>query len=644
MPAHTPSDPTRPGIFAWLDRLPWPRETSIAFAAFLAWSLLYSHPLIFHLFDGKVVGKGKDWYSFMWDFWWVKHAVTTPGVDLFTNRTIFYPEGVSMLRQDFILLYGLLSVPLQLLFDLPTAFNLLAFTCFPLSAMGAYLLVRHVTGSHSGAFLAGFAYAFQPYLLGRPGSSFSLALAGWIPLFLLYVLRTFDEPGRKAPVAAAICMAAMVLSNLVYATFAGLVALLILAQRVLTERKAALAAPFLKRFGLMMGVTLALTLWYLIPFFAEFLTIDPAIDKAYTNLKKIAYFNSADASLERFFLPGPTSVFFPTSYGALGPGFVLMGLALWGWFHRSESSESRSFPHARVWAWSAVGFFILAQGPLLRLFGRAEFTVDDLTFVLPNLPFIAFHHLPFMGGIRQSVRLIIIVVLALGVLTGFGMRALEDWQTRRGWSVRPQKAVFLALLALIWMENWRGFPLPISDPYGEAPKVYSEIARDPTECTVLEIPTYRWHYRNQFSQSIHHKPILGGMLDRIPVKYYSGYFESIPVISLTSFPANIVALDIDAYAERARGIVPDVLGFFRVKYVVVHTDALIEDRARSYHVDPEDIPQVLAFVEKVLGGEKIYEDSRAVAYRVPFERFPKPEHIAIPTIDGSELVIAHPSP
>ena len=101
-------------------------------------------------------------------------VVLAPTARLFGSRESFAREDPN--RDPLIVIEQLRTgrVPgpyLQPLTDLPgralarlvgpvAAYNVLVLATFPLSAAAAYLLARHVVGSHVGAMVAGLAYAW----------------------------------------------------------------------------------------------------------------------------------------------------------------------------------------------------------------------------------------------------------------------------------------------------------------------------------------------------------------------------------------------------------------------------------------------------------------------------------------------------
>lgn len=79
------------------------------------------------------------------------------------------------------------------------AYNLVVLVTFPLAATTAYLLGRHLLGSHLAALIAGLSYAFMPFHLMQAGGHPHIAQIQWLPLYLLALSRCVESPtGARA--------------------------------------------------------------------------------------------------------------------------------------------------------------------------------------------------------------------------------------------------------------------------------------------------------------------------------------------------------------------------------------------------------------------------------------------------------------
>ena len=98
------------------------------------------------------------------------------------------------------------------------AYNVVVLATFPLAAAAAYLLARHVLGSHPGALVAALVYAFLPFHVTQAAGHPHVAQTQWLPLFLLALWRCVDRPGPARAAGLLAAAAAVALADL-YAGF-----------------------------------------------------------------------------------------------------------------------------------------------------------------------------------------------------------------------------------------------------------------------------------------------------------------------------------------------------------------------------------------------------------------------------------------
>jgi len=98
------------------------------------------------------------------------------------------------------------------------AYNQLLILSLALSGYGAYLLVAHVSGSRSAAFVSGLAFAFCPYAAFELGRIQLVATAA-IPLSLLCLQLAIERGRARYSLLFALCYAMQVGTCLYYAMF-----------------------------------------------------------------------------------------------------------------------------------------------------------------------------------------------------------------------------------------------------------------------------------------------------------------------------------------------------------------------------------------------------------------------------------------
>lgn len=112
------------------------------------------------------------------------------------HGNIFYPEPLTIAYSEHLTPQMLQALPiLAATHNGVLAYNLVFLSTFVLSGLGAFLLVRDLTGRPAAAVVAGIAFAFAPYRLSQ-FSHVQVLSAQWMP-FVLLGFRRFLETGRR---------------------------------------------------------------------------------------------------------------------------------------------------------------------------------------------------------------------------------------------------------------------------------------------------------------------------------------------------------------------------------------------------------------------------------------------------------------
>ena len=126
--------------------------------------------------------------------WNAKHLPLTAD---WWNYPAFAPlSGVTAFTEHLLGAYPLASPVIWTTGNAVLAYNVLLLACFPLNGVATYALVRDLTGSAAGAFVAGLAFAFAPYMSNQLPHVQTLMAYG-MPLALLglhlYVTRGHNQ-------------------------------------------------------------------------------------------------------------------------------------------------------------------------------------------------------------------------------------------------------------------------------------------------------------------------------------------------------------------------------------------------------------------------------------------------------------------
>ncbi|MGQ9490611.1 MAG: interleukin-like EMT inducer domain-containing protein [Anaerolineae bacterium] len=598
---------------------------------YLLLSLLLTWPLAAQ-FTTHVPGDGIDDPSLAWNLWWVKHALVDRPQNPFACTWQFWPIGINLAFYTLTVLNGLLSVPLQAVFGLIPAYNLLLLSSFVLSGFGAYLLsldfLRDHARSHGlrvlasphrrgltpspplplslPAFLGGALYAFASAKLFYAAlGQGNIASSQWIPFAALYMVRAARPRGTARDAAlAGLFLVLQAYAELTYASFLVLFAVLVAGWGVARGQYKACHSPFvaplLGRFLLIAGIValgLAPILANMLPDlraegdfftsgggFSDVFSADLAGYLVPTQLHPLlggvirAWANGS--------APRPDGSHFAVDKGQqIYLGYVALALAVWGvWQGRQRGA---------TWFWflSALAFFLLTLGPALRVAGYNT--------GIP-LPFRIMEQLPFFKGNRYPSRYSVMLLLSLVPLVAAGAQRTGEWANGKSTlydvhsTQHPARAMLLiSLFTCFLLFEHLSVPLPMFDL--RVPALYDRVAAEPGDFALLELPL-GWRngarvagkqdiliMQQLWYQSRHGKRLLGGNTSRNP-EYKFQYFSEDPtlarLIALTNAAdlpqhaalraalAGLPVTDADRAAARAWAALLDI------RYVMVHRDKL----------------------------------------------------------------------
>src|SRR3989304_10637517 len=186
---------------------------SLLFLLFSAAAVVQTWPLVLHATDSindSLTGPWPDTYAALWDLSWVKQALVDLRTNPFQTDFLFFPDGENLYLHPLTIVNGVLSIPLQLTTgNLFLAWNVLALLFFVFSGLGGYALTYRVTGNHQAAFLAGYIFAFSPFVLMQFTGRWNISTTWHIPLFVLFLFRFLDKGRLREAVAAGILWAGL---------------------------------------------------------------------------------------------------------------------------------------------------------------------------------------------------------------------------------------------------------------------------------------------------------------------------------------------------------------------------------------------------------------------------------------------------
>ena len=390
-----------------------------AFLLYTLLSIALTWPLVLGL-GSDVPGDLGDSLLNMWILsWGAEHLplllTGSIGWADFWNANIFHPEPLSLALSEHLLGQVVQILPIYWLTgNILLCYNLLFISSFALSAFGAFLLVRDLTGSPRAALLAGLIYGFLPYRIASV-PHLQVMSSQWMPL-ALYGFNRFVTVGSNRALAGG--TAALVMQNwscgyyLLY--FAPFVPVFLL-HRMWTADTLRSLRTWL---GLVAAaaVTLALTLPLLAPYqqAQQRFGFERTLGEVYyfsANIK--SYFTAS----ENVWLYGKWLRAFPSNEQEAFLGFMPLIIVLAGTVLLWRAKLSTPAPPAQISKPLRIATWLLAAFALIQFLSfMSVMLVGGYEFSLAGIPIRA----------RTPARLAWQFLIAFGLLLAISKRARTE--------------------------------------------------------------------------------------------------------------------------------------------------------------------------------------------------------------------------
>ena len=445
----------------------------------------------------------------IWNVAWVARTLSTAPWEVF-DANIFYPDRFALAYSEANLGAGLLGLPGWLLTENAyVAHNTALLAAFAISALGAWLLARRLTGDPAASAAAALMFAFCPFLFAHT-AHIQLLLCGGIPLSLLMFHRLVDAPSSRRGLALGATIALQGLSCAYYGIFAGLMigygVVFYAVTRTLWRNRPYWSAV----------ATAAVTAGTIVlPFFLPYMAIQQdwgfrrTLSEAERYSANIQSYLASPARAHDWLLAlmgdnaGWTEVLFPGFLALVfgGAGLVLLLRSRAGMRGRETGYFYASLGMLSVWA---------SFGPSAGLYT-----------VLSYIPVFSF--------LRAPARFGIVLALSLSVFAAFAIRQLLR-------TLPPNRRIAMAMvLALAVLAELRIAPYEW-DAALPQPAGYKMLAKM-RDGPIAHFPFYGGreafplHSRYMVYSTLHWKPLLNGYSDFIPPRFRTESFV------LDSFPS-----------------------------------------------------------------------------------------------------------
>ncbi|MGZ4885987.1 MAG: hypothetical protein ACXV5C_11750 [Halobacteriota archaeon] len=571
------------------------RIQAAVFACYVALTIIFTYPVAFSV--NTFPGDGGDGYWFLWDFWAFKNAIIAHTNPLYTSW-IYYPIGVNLAFSTTSFFNAALSIPLQLIWDLPHAYVFVWLMSFALSGYGAFALMRYLGGSTKVAFISGLIFMLCPYHLAHALGHMNLIATAWIPLYALFFLRTIRESKRSNPAIAALFLSITAFCDFYYAIYLLAFSILAIAYYFWTERQQASFAGILRRTGITGVIFVGLTLPLLFPMFQELLH---GGGYAY-----IGGFSQYSADLVAFVVPSRLHPLFGSEVaplyqhlsGNVAEGTVFLGYV--GIVLSALAIIKQRTREVRFWALAMGIFLMLSLGPVLQVAGavvRVPSAVPYIGNAAVPLLYYVLMHLPVFSVARVASRWDIMVMLCVSVLSGYGLQYLVNLSHPSGRRVRNENVLCLVFAGLILFEF---FSVPYPTATTAVPAFYQKLGTDSQDYAVFEVAP-RSTAQIMYYQTIHHKQLVNGYVSREPPGSLH-FIETEPVVRLLY---HIQETQPGTVAVNTTSLDPSVLSRYNIKYVIVHRENLSQQQI--------NLVQAL-FGKASKGAPVVYEEGPMVVY------------------------------
>ena len=441
------------------------------FIIYLSLSIFITYPLISHFTD-SIIALTKnnlpagDSAVFLWNFWWFKKAfVELKTSPLFTHYQA-HPIGTTLIYSTLSEFNSALSIPLQYFLPLTAIYNIFIIISLTLTGFFTYLLVKYITKSHLSGFISGLIFSFTLYHQAHY-SHLNLLSTEWIPLTILFVLKTSETKKIGYAVLSAIFFVINALSCWYYFIFLIIFLCLFLFYKITRLRSEQFKQiekkliPLYIVLGIILFILMQFTIEFLFAFislvfiyclfvlytvrkttnlnkdiinitifiFIILLLLSPYITEYYKQTKQEDILEAMPFASKIFYSAEPLTYFFHKSPFRLneenfyrlrtdGEFSLFLGYTTIILFVIALIKGKKG----KFWLFPLIIFYILSLGPSLKFNGiiKSQFIPNKIIF----LPGLLISSLPVFEGIRVFARFGIMTIFSVAVFIGINFHSI----------------------------------------------------------------------------------------------------------------------------------------------------------------------------------------------------------------------------
>ena len=506
-------------------------ETPVVLLLYVILTVAMTYPAVLYL-RTKVMGGPEDQFQFLWELWYVAHAVFDLHKSPFFDPDVYVPFGFSLIRnQDLSPGTVLLFSPLTHFFGEVFTYNFLILASFALTAFGTYLLARELWSNRLAAFLAGIIVGFCPYRFAHAGGHLSIVSTQWIPFLFLYLERLISRPRLKNAVLTGVFFGLSAWTTWYYFFMVLIAAVFYVAFRIDWKLPGRDLGHLLRLGTASVSVALIFVLPFLIPYYL-------ATHGGVVDYRGAGESQAFAAALADYVIPPTTHFLWGEKVGQLWRnganglwqsewqlylGTVALLFAAVGAFHRRRRMATALIA-------MALGCLVFSFGPGFYLTHPPPLgaNTNDVPLSAIPAPGRLLRQLPGFNNLRGWARLGFFVEVSVGVLAAAGLTRILDWLRERlhaAASVQAGVAIIVIGLAVFDF-----FPAPTWMSPVMPRAVDRWLSKQPGEFAFMEYPIARHGYGGPaiYSTRLTGKRIIMGAAQNPPNLPYWGDLSAFP--------------------------------------------------------------------------------------------------------------------
>ncbi|NDJ61055.1 MAG: hypothetical protein GYB67_08010 [Chloroflexi bacterium] len=494
-----------------------------------------------------------DYYHFHWNYWWMRHALTT-GLNIYETNYVLFPATTSLALHTLTPFWYPVWALIEPLAGSLIAMHVIFVLALALSGYACYGLLRQEAVPGSLALSGGMIFMLTPaMLLSVFVTNINYLSLFWLPLALVIwgrIARSIDQPRRTFvwALVLGLTLYGMLMTEYQHGLF---LAFLIVPYGLLTLITAGSGRLRGRLVGAgIVAVGLALGLLWIAGPLPHLLTYDLS-SLSPQRIEDAAGIPFPDGYLWRW-SPYSRSV----TLGALILPSVAAALLI------SLSPLRRRLNKPIRWFWFAVMLppLIFSAGPSITL---GETTVTT--------PYVALHEI-FGGLFRNPARFAPVIILPALIFVGQTLGPLMSQRT----PVRLGLLAALTLLVLIDARIYEPMPLrPAAPVYGFYEMMGRERGAPYDDYAVVEVPVAggsgeAWvgefaPMETQFYGLTHGKRMLNGTIARAPLSHFWHWLYDDPMLAWLGQRRYLEP-------ERVEAQLRNRIDAWPIGYIVVHQD------------------------------------------------------------------------